>query len=136
MASACNTQVDAFWSNNDQNGVARAKRTSTRNTERTPAITSAGYLSRTASSWSQTPSPPNAIVPTSARQAAITNPYFGMSRKDPIAVATAITARNKPRIPDAIALRETLRNECGFGGAGGTITYFLRPSHKITVEMN
>src|SRR6266850_38300 len=41
MASACNTHVDAFWSNKDQNGVTRAKSTSTRNTERTPAIASA-----------------------------------------------------------------------------------------------
>jgi hypothetical protein len=59
-----------------------------------------------------------------------------VSRKDPIAVATAITARTCPRIPEAIASRETRRNECGFGGAGGTITYFLRPSHRIIVEMN
>ena len=26
-------------------------------------------------------------------------------------------------MPEASAVRETLRNECGFGGAGGTITY-------------
>src|SRR5947207_1431731 len=66
----------------------------------------------------------------------MTNPNFGMSRKDPSADATAIVARTWPRIPEAIALRETRRNECGFGGAGGTIMYCLRPSQKIRVEMS
>src|SRR4029453_15744786 len=132
MAFSCNNQVDAFWSNKDQNGVTRAKRTSTRNTARTPAIASAGCLSRTASSWSQTPSPPNEITPTSARQAAITNPNCGIEKKGPSPLSTPITAKTKPRVPEATALRETRRNECGFGGAGGTITYFLRPTPKIT----
>ena len=66
----------------------------------------------------------------------MTNPNFGVSRKDPIAVAIAMAASTWPRIPDAIASRDTRRNECGFGGAGGTITYFLRPSHRIAVETN
>jgi hypothetical protein len=39
-------------------------------------------------------------------------------------------------VPEASAVRETFRNECGFGGAGGTNTYCLRPSQKITVAMN
>src|SRR5882724_11318296 len=136
MASACNTHVDAFWSNKDQNGVTSAKSTSTRKTERTPAIASTGCMLRTASSWSQTPSPPNAITPTSARQAEMTNPNFDMSRNDPTAEAAAMATRTWPRRPEAIASRETRRNECGFGGAGGTITYCLRPSHKTAVEMN
>ena len=66
----------------------------------------------------------------------MTNPNFGMSRKEPMAAATASPARILPCIPEAIASRETRRNECGFGGAGGTITYRLRPSHRIMVEMN
>ncbi len=33
-------------------------------------------------------------------------------------------------------MRQTLRNECGFGGAGGTITYRLRAIHRTKVEMN
>ena len=44
MSFACNTQVDAFWSNSDQNGVTSAKSTRTRKTERTPAIASAECL--------------------------------------------------------------------------------------------
>src|SRR4030095_16737417 len=73
---------------------------------------------------------------TSARQATMTNPDFGVSMKDPAAMAMAIAASTWPRHPEAIASRDTLRNEWGFGGAGGTITYCLRPAHRIAVETN
>mgnify|MGYP003693721169 CR=1 FL=1 len=66
----------------------------------------------------------------------MTNPNFGMRRNDPIAVAIAIAASAWPRTPDAIASRDTRRNECGLGGAGGTIAYFLRPAHRMAVEIN
>ena len=37
-----------------------------------------------------------------------------------------MTASTRPRMPEASAVRRHCRNECGFGGAGGTITYCLR----------
>ena len=42
IASAWSTQVEAFWSKSDQNGVMRKKSTSTRSTERTPSTASSG----------------------------------------------------------------------------------------------
>ena len=66
----------------------------------------------------------------------MTNPNFGMSKNDTIAAAVPIIANTRPRVPEASAVRQTLRNECGFGGAGGTITYRLRAIQRTNVEMN
>ena len=136
IASACKTHVEAFWSKSDQNGVTSAKRTSTRSTERTPAIALSGCLPRIASSCIQTPTPPKPITATNARHAAITNPNFGMSTKDPTAAAAPRIARTRPRIPAAKAVRQTLRNESGSGGVGGSMTYCFRAIQSTKVETN
>src|SRR5205085_7622227 len=134
IASACNTQVEAFWSKSDQNGVTSAKSTSTRSTERTPAIAASGCLPRTASSCIQTPIPPNPITATSARQAAITNPNFGISRNDPTAAAAPVIASTRPLVPEASAVRQTLKNECGFASDGGNTTYCFRATQRTKQE--
>src|SRR4051794_39965531 len=66
----------------------------------------------------------------------MTNPNFGARTSEPIAAATPIAAKICPRTPEAIASRDTRKNECGFGGDGGTITYCLRPAHRTAVEIN
>ena len=68
----------------------------------------------------------------------MTKPNFGMSSERPDRARAPrdggedLAAHARTRC----ASRDTRRNECGFGGAGGTITYCLRPSHRITVAMN
>ena len=85
--------------------------------------------------------PPNAITATSARHARDRrNRTVGMSSersRSPPRRADAPRRTLAAPCPDASAVaRRRRRNECGFGGAGGTITYCLRPSQKTTVEMN
>jgi hypothetical protein len=55
IAAACNTQVDAFWSNSDQNGVISANTIRMRSTARTPSTASSGWRPRARSSCSHAP---------------------------------------------------------------------------------
>src|SRR5690606_6675917 len=66
------TQVLAFWSNSDQNGVVSANTMMIRSTARTLSTASSGCLPRARSSCMDTPMPPKAISAPSARQALIT----------------------------------------------------------------
>jgi hypothetical protein len=66
--------------------------------------------------------PPNAMIATRARQAAMTKPNLEMSKKETMAAIAPTAVSICPRIPEAIAVRETRKKECGLGGAGGTMT--------------
>jgi hypothetical protein len=136
---ACTIQVDAFWSNSDQNGVIMANTIRMRSTARTPSTASSVWMPRARSSCIDTPMPPNASSSTSAVQAAITKPHDGVmhseiTRRHAPAPATIRPGRDWP--PRASrAVRATLLNESGFGAAGGTCTYFLRPAQNTSVAI-
>ncbi len=66
------TQVLAFWSNSDQNGVVSANTMMMRSTERTLSTAASSWRPRARWSCMDTPMPPNAISAPSARQAVIT----------------------------------------------------------------
>ena len=68
IAVPCSTQVEAFWSNSDQNGVVSANTIRMRSTARTPSTASSGCAPRARSSCIQAPKPTNAISENSARQ--------------------------------------------------------------------
>ena len=70
-------QVEAFWSNSDQNGVTRANTIRIRSTARTPSTAASGWTPRARSSCIEAPHPPRAITTPRARQAEITKPKPG-----------------------------------------------------------
>src|SRR3546814_1252457 len=61
MSSPCSTQVEAFWSNSDQNGVTSANTIRIRSTARAPSTASSGCTPRARSSCIEAPMPPKAI---------------------------------------------------------------------------
>ena len=83
--------------------------------------------------------PMAAISRPSAMSTASTKPSEGIRNSEPMASSAPMPATMVPEpVPSfpSRAERTTRRNESGFGGAGGTCTYFLRPDQKITVAMN
>ncbi|MNU87755.1 hypothetical protein D3C71_775460 [compost metagenome] len=123
----CSTQVEAFWSNSEKNGVVSAKMTSTRSTERTPSTASAGCWPRARSSCSQVPPPMPARIDTSARHRQITMPSEPTRPNEATASTSPTTAMTRPGRPwpatrAVSAVRTTLANECGSFGGSGTST--------------
>ena len=135
IALPCSTQVDAFWSNSDQNGVTSANTIRMRSTARTPSTASSGCVPRARSSCSEVPMPPKRDQRRPAPgRAAITKPKLpDQQASDADAPSSARRRTGRPRRPGrpcpaacaVSAVRATCRNECGFGGAGGTCTYLL-----------
>ena len=94
--------------------------------------------------------PPNAISAPKARQAVITKwkpsgqnaGLVAQQASMKTASAAPDAATSKPGLPcpatrEVNAVRATLKNECGSSPrVGGTRTYCLRPSQKISVAMN
>ncbi len=80
--------------------------------------------------------PTKASSSTSAVQAAITKPQLGDIKSEAIAPnkPTMATVRPAPLVERAV--RDTRENECGFGAAGGTCTYFFFPLQNTMVAMN
>ncbi len=141
MSLACTIQVEAFWSNSDQNGVTSENTIRMRSTARTPSIVSSGWTPRARSSCIAVPMPPKASSSTTARQAAITKPHWGVMHNEATAPATPTPAtvrpgRDWPGWRASSAVRATRNTEWGSAAAGGTCTYFLFPIQNTTVAMN
>ena len=150
MVRPCSTQVLAFWSNTAQNGVVNANTIRIRNTARTLSTAASECRPRARSSCIDTPMPPSRITRPSAMQALITKSNFSGQKDGPMAkhsitstaVAMPAAATSNPGLPCPPrrankAVRDTLANESGSSPrVGGTRTYCLRPSQKISVAMN
>ena len=138
---ACTIQVDAFWSNSDQNGVTSANTMRMRSTARTPSTAASGWMARARSSCIEVPMPPNASSSTRAVQALMTKPHWNDIASDSTAptaprMATARPGRHWPGLRASRAVRATRMKESGSGGAGGTWTYLRLPIQKTMVAMN
>ena len=141
MALPWMIQVEAFWSNSDQNGVTMANSTSTRSTARTPSTASSGCTPRARSSCMAAPAPPKPITRPSATSTAMTGSSAPNQASTSTASVKPVTARIRPGRPRSIegaisAVRTTRRKPCGSDGVGGTTTYLRRPDQKMTVAMN
>ena len=148
MVLPCSTQVEAFWSNSDQNGLTIAKMIRMRSTARTPSTAASGCAPRARSNCMAVPMPPNSSTAPSARQNEITKPkpsgHQAGDSAHPTSSATAIATpaiatrlpAPLPSLPPRSAVLTTFMNECGSAGAGGMFTYFARPIQKMTVAMN
>ena len=92
-------QVEAFWSNSDQNGVTRANTIRIRSTARTPSTAASGCAPRARSSCIDAPQPPSAITTPSARQAEITKPKSGHHDGDAPSTVSSHNSSNSTASP-------------------------------------
>ena len=141
ISAPCSTQVEAFWSNSDQNGVVSPNTISRRSTARTPSTATSGCWPRARSSCIEVPMPNPVTAQTIAMQIAETTPSCGAVASEAAANTSPITNTMKPARPSPgrcviSAVRLTRRNECGSDAAvGGTITYFFRPIQNTIVAI-
>ena len=139
MPPAWSTQVDAFWSNSDQNGVTSANTTSSaaRPPRRRPPRRGGCRAPRRAASRS--PTPPNASTTTSARQTDATNPSCGIrasEREGPDCAGDRPRAAWPPgELRSAVDATAEERVRIGRGSAARARSG-SRPSQKITVAIN
>ena len=121
----------------------------TRSTDLTSSIAWSGWCPRARSSCSAVPTPPKTMSAPSARQAVITNSNCagqnaGFSAQHTSSTAASVApqaARTSPGrpLPSAradSAVAATWKKECGsWPRVGGTRTYCVRPSQKISVAI-
>ncbi len=144
ISSACSTQVEAFWSNSDQNGVTSAKSTSTRSTARTPSTASSGCRPRARSSCSHAPPPMPPISShqreTGARSRSRASRSW-LKRGQRHQHAGNRDPQTGPRLPGSLGQQRGAHHAAGTSaGSGGGRRHASRiaggPAQKMTVAMN
>src|SRR5690606_18578237 len=147
MRSPCRTQVEAFWSNSDQNGVTSANtiriRSTARAVDRLVRMHAAGAveLDRGADAAEGDQQPQrhqhhdHAVGGGRGRGLGAAD-HAGQGCSPTSASTAPRAAMNSPGRPPPganTAVRTSRRNECGCEVVAGTCTYLLRPAQKITV---